>query len=532
MGACCTSLAVPPAGAPSPVAYDRGQASSPNLLRPTSRKCTSHSGKSTPCGSISQSNRVPSRGQLVSSKDGSIRDEYEMEETALGEGTQGVVRRAIRRSTGIARAVKSVPKKQVVDVVEFKREIQLMRLMDHPNIIKLFETFEDKNYIYLVMELCTGGELFDRIIAKGRLSEEEAAMVMKQVLRAVYYLHEMNVCHRDLKPENFLFFGKGPIEDNVLKLIDFGLACHLQPGEYCRQMVGTAQYVAPQVLLRRYDKRCDLWSCGVILYTLLSGKAAFSGRTEQDVLSKVRQGTVSLAGPVWERVSNDAKHLIRMLLRRNPAQRFSAEQALGHVWLRDRTPTTMDVQLAKGFLSRLQAFRMHNNLKKAALHAIADQLSVDETRHLREVFNALNVSENGVLTMSELRKALVRTGHADDMPDLEQILRGVDVSNNGVIDYTEFLAATIDDRHDANDEALWNAFNNFDLDGDGRISQKELLKLLPVSDTPTTRSCSATDLPRPESASVSGSEISDGRINFDDFVTLVRTCTGERTIAT
>jgi len=523
MGACCTASAAPPPSTPSP--HAAGQPSAPTLLRPTSDK-SSRSLKSTPSCVQSQSSGAPSRGQLVATREGSIRDEYELQEQALGEGTQGVVRRGTRRSTGVERAVKIVQKKQVVDVVEFKREIQLMRLIDHPNIIKLFETYEDARHIYLVMELCTGGELFDRIIEKGRFSEREAALVMRQILRAVFYLHEMNVAHRDLKPENFLFSRKGPVEDNVLKLIDFGLACHLYPGEYSRQMVGTAQYVAPQVLLRRYDKRCDLWSCGVILFTLLSGKAAFTGKTEQDVLNKVRQGTVSLSGPIWDNVSTDAKHLLRVLMRRNPVQRYSAEQALGHGWLRDHATASVSTQLAS-CMNRLREFRMHSTLKKAALHAIADQLSTDETRHLREAFNALNVSESGVLTLSDLKNALARSGHGD-LTDLEQILRGVDVSNNGVIDYTEFLAATLDHRHDAHDKALWNAFNTFDPDCQGRISQKELLKLLPTSDTPTTRSCSVSDIVATDS--FTGSEVSSGRINFDDFVTIVRKSTGESSL--
>uniref|UniRef100_A0A7S2LES8 non-specific serine/threonine protein kinase n=1 Tax=Zooxanthella nutricula TaxID=1333877 RepID=A0A7S2LES8_9DINO len=440
------------------------------------------------------------------------------EDAALGEGTNGIVRRGTRKSTGVVRAIKAVQKRHMQDVRAFKQEIQVMKMMDHPNIIKLYEIFENSNKMYLVMELCTGGELFDRILKAGQFTEHEAAVVMQQIFRAVCYLHDMNITHRDLKPENFLFLHEGPIEENVLKLIDFGLSCHLQPGEFHRQVVGTPQYVAPQVLSRKYDKRCDMWSCGVIMYTLLSGKAAFGGKNEQEVLNKVRNGYVSLAGPAWEHVSPEAKNLIRALLKRNPSNRLTADQALDHAWLAEAVPRQTDVQLEHGFLDRLREFKSHDNLKKAALHAIADQLTDEQTRHLREVFNALDTSRTGVLTFGDLRSSLERAGLA--APDLEQILRGVDISRSGAIDYTEFLAAALDRHSHLNDDVIWSAFNLFELDGDGRISQKELLKALSSSECSTaSRGATLTSRSAPSTPSDDG----DGRINFEEFVTLVRT---------
>merc|ERR1719334_1449185 len=152
--------------------------------------------------------------------------------------------------------------------------------MDHPNIIKLFETFEDHRNIYLVMELCSGGELFDRIIATGHFSEKEAAVLMQQIIRAVYYMHENSICHRDLKPENFLFMTKDPIESNYLKIIDFGLSCKFSPDKVMETKAGTPYYVAPQVLSGKYDHQSDIWSCGVIMYVLLCGYPPFFGDTD------------------------------------------------------------------------------------------------------------------------------------------------------------------------------------------------------------------------------------------------------------
>merc|ERR1719356_1750783 len=165
------------------------------------------------------------------------------------------------------RAIKTISKAQMKNIERFKQEIALMKIMDHPNIIKLYETFEDHRNIYLIMELCSGGELFDKIIEAGHFTEIQVAILMQQIIRAIYYMHENKVCHRDLKPENFLFMTKDPISSNVLKIIDFGLSAWFEPGQTLTTKAGSHFYVSPQVVQGRYDRMCDLWSCGVIMYT-------------------------------------------------------------------------------------------------------------------------------------------------------------------------------------------------------------------------------------------------------------------------
>jgi len=439
----------------------------------------------------------------------------------LGEGSNGVVRRGVQRSTGAVRAVKTVQKKQVKNLKTLKQEVQLMAMMDHPNIIKLFETYEDARSLHLVMELCAGGELFDRIVEAGRFTEREAALVMRQILRAVCYMHELNVAHRDLKPENFLFHSPGPVENNVLKLIDFGLSCVSRPAELHREVVGTPQYVAPQVLSRRYDRRCDLWSCGVIMYTLLCGRPAFPGKTEEDILAKVRNGIVSFAGAPWTEASADAKNLIRMLLKRNPAERFTADQALAHPWFRDITPSVaISIRGELGLFDRFRSFKSSSTLKKVALHAIADQLSPDETRHLRELFDALDTSGSGVLSPGQFRQGLEQAGLAHAAPDIELLLRGADLSSSGVVDYTEFIAAALDTGRHTHHEACWGAFQALGVDGEGRVSEKEMLRRLSRTDSSSTSAGStASSLYNSEATEAARAEAT---LNFGDFVALVR----------
>merc|ERR1719387_2761101 len=254
---------------------------------------------------------------------------------------------------GLERAIKTISKSHMTNAERFKAEIALMKIMDHPNIIKLYETFEDHRNIYLVMELCSGGELFDRIIESGHFNEQQAAILMQQIIRAIYYMHENHVCHRDLKPENFLFLTKDPIEKNLLKIIDFGLSCMFESGQVLTTKAGTPYYVAPQVLAGKYDKACDLWSCGVIMYVMLCGYPPFFGETDAEVLSKVRLGNFSFNAADWKNVSEDAKALIRMLLKMNPRDRYTAEQALNHEWIKAKAPNAKNVQLQNNFVDNL-----------------------------------------------------------------------------------------------------------------------------------------------------------------------------------
>merc|ERR1712190_457947 len=247
------------------------------------------------------------------------------------------------------------------------REIAIMKMMDHPNVIKLYETFEDHRNIYLVMELCSGGELFDRIIESGHFTEAQAANLMQQIVRAIYYMHENHVCHRDLKPENFLFMTKETIEKNLLKIIDFGLSCKFTAGQVLTTKAGTPYYVAPQVLAGKYDHMSDMWSIGVIMYVMLCGYPPFFGETDAEVLSKVRLGNFSFNQADWKNVSEDAKTLIRMLLKMNPRDRYTAEQSLNHEWIKNKAPKAKNIDLTQsgqGFVDNLRGFRAQNKLKK------------------------------------------------------------------------------------------------------------------------------------------------------------------------
>merc|ERR1712232_1297782 len=175
-------------------------------------------------------------------------------------------------------------------------------------------------------------------------------------------MHENHVCHRDLKPENFIFSTKEPIEKTLLKIIDFGLSCSFKEGQVLTTKAGTPYYVAPQVLAGKYDHQSDLWSLGVIMYVLLCGYPPFFGETDAEVLSKVRLGNFSFNAADWKNVSEDAKNLIRMLLKMNPKDRYTAEQCLNHEWIKNKAPKASNVSLQTNYVDNLRSFRSQDKL--------------------------------------------------------------------------------------------------------------------------------------------------------------------------
>ncbi|CAJ1422038.1 unnamed protein product [Effrenium voratum] len=455
--------------------------------------------------------------QFIIENTGKITDHYQMDKKKLGEGSYGSVCKATNISTKAIRAVKTIAKTQMKNIERFKQEIAIMKMMDHPNIIKLYESFEDLRNIYLVMELCAGGELFDRIIESGHFSEVQAAILMQQIIRAIYYMHENHIAHRDLKPENFLFMTKDPIEKNFLKIIDFGLSCKFTPDQALTTKAGTPYYVAPQVLAGKYDQQCDIWSCGVIMYVLLCGYPPFFGESDADVLAKVRLGNFNFNPADWKNVSDDAKSLIRWMLKMNPRDRYTAEQALNHEWIKNKAPRAAAVPLRSNFVDNLRGFQSQNKLKKAALHIIAGQLNEDEIKKLRDVFTSLDKNGDGLLTHAELKDGMAKAGLKEIPPDLAAIMDGVDADGSGVIDYTEFLAATLDRQQYMKEDVCWAAFRVFDRNGDGHISTTELKQVLSSSEVEDALGTKAiADL------MVEVDSNGDGMIDFEEFMTMMR----------
>mmetsp|Transcript_24233 Transcript_24233/g.35608 ORF Transcript_24233/g.35608 Transcript_24233/m.35608 type:complete len:406 (-) Transcript_24233:84-1301(-) len=269
---------------------------------------------------------------MITDEFSNVRTHYHVDPKPIGRGHYGTVRKCMDRETGEWFAIKSIKKSKIKDPNVVISEIEILTDMNHPNVIKLVDVHEDLKFVHIITELCTGGELFERIVSKkgAKYTEKDAAKVLKSILEAVAYCHEEGITHRDLKPENFLF--QTEAEDSPIKIIDFGLAT--QETGVLTSRVGTAYYIAPEVLKRRYTQSCDIWSVGVIAYILLCGYPPFHGDTNKEIFRRLKIGKFDFPKKDWDDISFGAMHFVCYLLQQDPSKRPSAEQALDHEWIR------------------------------------------------------------------------------------------------------------------------------------------------------------------------------------------------------
>lgn len=300
-------------------------------------------------------------------KQPSIEDKYVIKEL-LGTGAFSEVRLCEHRETGQAFAVKIIDKKALKGKEDsLENEIRVLKRFSakrqendpdrtwftHPNIVQLFETYEDKSKVYLIMELVTGGELFDRIVEKGSYTEKDASYLIRQVLEAVDYMHEQGVVHRDLKPENLLYYN--PAEDSKIMISDFGLS-KMEDSGFMATACGTPGYVAPEVLAQKpYGKAVDVWSIGVISYILLCGYPPFYDENDANLFAQILKGEFEFDSPYWDEISESAKDFIRNLMCVNVEKRFTCKQALAHPWISGNAASSKNIhgtvseQLKKNF---------------------------------------------------------------------------------------------------------------------------------------------------------------------------------------
>uniref|UniRef100_A0A7S1CLD5 Calcium-dependent protein kinase 1 n=1 Tax=Bicosoecida sp. CB-2014 TaxID=1486930 RepID=A0A7S1CLD5_9STRA len=404
-----------------------------------------------------------------------LADKYDLPSTELGHGHYGTVRVGINRATSDAVAVKTIPKAKVRSLQMLRNEIDIMRIVNHPSIIRLHEVFEDDENVHLVMELCTGGELFDRIIQQGHIEEKPAARVMRSVLQAVKHCHENNIVHRDLKPENFLMTTKDDTAE--LKVIDFGLSRFVKPGEIMHARVGTPYYIAPEVLEKHYDHRCDLWSVGVIMYILLCGYPPFWGDRDSEIFRKVRRGLYSFKGAEWSTVSDSAKDLISKLLVMNPRDRLTASQALYHPWILAQGSRDASL-LSPAHIASLRRFTSYRKVKQLSLNIVSRMISDQEAQELREAFERLDKDNAGIISMPALQHAMNFNGHEPSAREMYALFNHIDINGDGYLDFYEFIAASMRRTLYLHPSRVFAAFRTLDVDDSGFIDLEDMRQIV------------------------------------------------------
>lgn len=493
-------------------------------LTPTNKTKPKHKGERRPNPYASSPSPIQVVKQVLPhgpNKNTKIGDKY-MLSRELGRGEFGTTYLCIDKETRDALACKSILKKKLrtsVDVEDVRREVAIMSsLPEHPNIVKLKATYEDNEAVHLVMELCEGGELFDRIVARGHYSERAAAGIAKTVAEVVSMCHECGVIHRDLKPENFLFANKK--ENSPLKAIDFGLSVFFKPGDKFSEIVGSPYYMAPEVLKRNYGPEIDIWSAGVILYILLCGVPPFWAETEQGVALAILRGVIDFKREPWPQISENAKSLVRQMLDPDPKNRLTAKQVLEHPWIQNAKKAS-NVPLGDIVRTRLKQFSLMNRLKKKALRVIAEHLTIEEVEVIRDMFALMDTDGDGKVTYQELKAGLRKVGSQLAEPEIKLLMDVADVDGNGVLNYGEFVAVTIHLQRMENDEHFRKAFIFFDKNGNGYIELDELRDALADGSGETD-----DDVLHEIMQEVDTDK--DGQISYDEFVAMMKAGTDWR----
>jgi calcium-dependent protein kinase len=470
--------------------------------------------------------------------EGDITQFYEVQKK-IGEGAYGKIYKVRNKQSGDIRAMKQVTKSKIQDMGKFQTEIKILSMLDHPNIVRLFEVIEDDKYYNLLEELCTGGELLTRA-QKTELKEKDIARIFYQIISGVAYIHGMGIAHRDLKLENILFSTENPM--SPIKIIDFGFSVFMDknneklkedkkdkdnentdPKKFgfkrLKSKVGTLYYISPEIIKGNYDEKCDIWACGVILYILLAGYPPFSGNTDKEVYNLITNLKYDFDKERWKNISKYAKELIKNML--TPAKnRFSAKQVLTSKWFEIKLKDNIDENINNILdYRRINKYKNYNKLKKAILTFIASRLSCEESSKLREIFLNMDEDKNGYISFEDFRKYVINEYDIDDLIENEEELKkgfeGVDIDHNNQIDYTEFLAANLDEKIFLKNEKLKEAFRIFDINDNGVIKRDDIIRVLKLEKLENKNELADKIIEENDYDK-------DGKINFLDFVKIMK----------
>mmetsp|Transcript_156109 Transcript_156109/g.500721 ORF Transcript_156109/g.500721 Transcript_156109/m.500721 type:complete len:535 (+) Transcript_156109:157-1761(+) len=467
--------------------------------------------------------------------------DYEDTKSKVAAGGFGVVRMVTSRKTNTLCALKTVAKAGA-PLMLLKREVEVNLVVDHPNVVRLYDVYEDRKNVYMVFEVCQGGELLNTILKRKRFSESNAVFVSGQLLWALNYLHAKSIAHRDIKLENLLLKDKGvELSKNTVKLIDFGFAVRFAPGKAdMKTMAGSAYYVAPEIIRRKknegYTEKCDVWSAGVVMYMLLTGGPPFGGSSEAAIIESVRRSNAKYDGREWSKVSEQTTSLVKSMLERDVPRRVSAAQAVMK-W--KEIPTSLpasvpDEPTQAHFYERLQIFGTRSHFEQAARHLIARRLDEKTIQGLRNEFHKLDANGDGMLSLEEAKAGAGAAGFQDPTI-LEEMFAQIDTDGSDQIDYTEFLAAMLN-RNLFTEAHAWEAFRVLDRDGDGVIDHSDLKAALGDAYQSEEPTASETSSPMPtprlakrdqrkdtiqemlQEADTNG----DGTVDFQEFLAMVR----------
>mmetsp|Transcript_145013 Transcript_145013/g.250980 ORF Transcript_145013/g.250980 Transcript_145013/m.250980 type:complete len:919 (-) Transcript_145013:112-2868(-) len=453
------------------------------------------------------------------------------------DGNPSNVREALNILTSEMYAIKADCKVNEASVVDPEaqlwNEINIIRKLDHPNIVRLHETFEDDTHIFMVLEGCLGGELFDRLVTDGSFPEHIALRLGYQTASAMQHLNQMRICHRDIQPECFFLAEEGPLEKTGVKLLDFSMAREFAPGECMTTKVCTLHYVAPEIVITTtgYTEKVDIWSFGVLLYIMLAGFPPFNGESEMEILAQIKAGDFEFSPEsVWSSVSDQTKDVIKRCLVVNPDDRLDHYNLMQHPALVEAKEKGA-VYVASDELGRVKSqsdtepgSKDKSNAVKTAFNLMAEKLTDEEVEELRLLFREEDKDSTGMVDLEVVTPGIKEiVGRVEESEELLKVLSSAGFV--GRVNYTMYFATMSQRRRALRREAAWAVFNNFDIDKNGNVSLYEIAQALAKQEDIVLSKASSVSanevmkiwLEMKSVWKIEEGELADKEMNFEEF---------------
>ena len=457
-----------------------------------------------------------------------INNIYKFKEV-LGKGSFGVVRTGYRIkeiSPHKIYAIKSIDKTKISqrDIDNLEKEIDIISSLDHPNIARFYETFHDERYFHIVTELCRGKELSKLLKQNGgKLNERKCRIIIMKILHAINYCHSHGIVHCDLKPDNIIFESPNEDEENEdilnlldLKLLDFGLSSRIKKNEKLNNTVGTAYFIAPETIKGEYDEKCDVWSIGVILYYILSGKFPFTGNSNFEIFEKIQKSEPVFKN-LFKDISQNAIDFIKKCLVKNPNERPSAKECLSHPWLEPIFKHIhSDAFLKDNLILNFTSYHKCPQLKKLILKYLVNNMGHTELGPYKSAFYAFDFKNQGIVTKTDIKKIFNLYNVDTTETQIKNIMSICDEPSNSFLTYSEFICCCINIGDVLTPEKLINTFLFFDLDNNLLIDSNDLKN--------TLLRCGRDVINQKdiEKIILEATKETDNKININQFITLYK----------
>ena len=436
----------------------------------------------------------------------------------IGRGAFSRVYEVTNKNTGEIRVCKYISKQNFKeeDFDKFRNEIQFLKELDHPNIVKLYQLIETELSFYLIMEKCEGGSLSikiqQRINTKKLFDEKLLSELIREITSAINYCHGKGICHRDLKPENICFTKLGNMENNSIKIIDFGLSKYFKPKQKLETEVGSILYMAPEVFKNNYNEKCDIWSIGVILYFLIEGKPPFIGQNEGETKMKIGSMKYKFSSELenYSEKGEVVKDLIAHMLIKED-ERFTAQEVLNHRWIKEKEKNIP--YNIEDLLNQIKLYQKMDNFEKKIISFIASRLNSDEVENLKNFFVYLDENNDGRISKEEFELGVrkVSTENIENI-EIDKCFNNIDTNEDSNIEYNEFIASCINKGLYLDKNNLREIFDAIDKKKKGKISKEEIISVLELD---------LANLSNLEQFFNQLEKDEEGKIDFEQFIKMI-----------